>query len=165
LRYMNSKVLSRQELAQQAVILRAAGKQIAATNGCFDLLHVGHVRYLQAARQLADVLVVGINSDASVCSLKGPGRPIVPENERAEIIASLSCVDYVNIFPETTAVEFLRTVRPAIYTKGGDWQAGEMAESSVVEDLGGQVKILNLVAQHSTTDLITKIRAISVNAC
>lgn len=150
------KILSREQLCRQANLLRSAGKKIAATNGCFDLLHVGHVRFLKAARELVDVLIVGVNSDASVQSLKGAGRPIVTEDERAEVLAGLECVDFVSIFPETTAVEFLRVVNPHVYVKGGDYEAGQLPETPVVENLGGQVVILGLTAHRSTTDLIKR---------
>jgi rfaE bifunctional protein nucleotidyltransferase chain/domain len=155
---MTSKILSPQQLAKQAAELRSAGKRIAATNGCFDLLHIGHVRYLQAACQLADVLIVGINSDASVQKLKGPSRPLVPEDERAEVLAALSCVDYVSIFPETTACEFLRAVHPDVYVKGGDYTVEELPEIPTVKELGAQIEIIEPTANRSTTDLIARIR-------
>jgi rfaE bifunctional protein nucleotidyltransferase chain/domain len=154
---IESKILDREQLKLKAKELTAAGKRIAATNGCFDLLHLGHVRFLQAARNLGDVLIVGINSDASVQSLKGSKRPIVPEDERAQVIAALQAVDYVSIFPETTAEEFLRAINPHVYVKGGDYQLAEVPEVPVIEELGGQVKIVELTEGHSTTDLIEKI--------
>jgi rfaE bifunctional protein nucleotidyltransferase chain/domain len=162
LRYMEhteTKILSREQLAHKVAELRNAGKRIAATNGCFDLLHIGHVRFLQAARQLGDVLIVGINSDESVRSLKGAGRPLVTADERAEVIAALSAVDYVSIFPETTAGEFLRAANPHVYAKGGDYQITEVPEVPFVEASGAQVKIIPLTENHSTTDLVAKIVA------
>src|SRR6266704_4660756 len=115
---MNCKILDMEELAARAKELRAAGKRLVATNGCFDLLHVGHVRYLRAARALGDVLAVGLNGDRSVGELKGIGRPINTERDRAEVLAALECVDLVSIFPQIRATRFLAAVRPAIYVKG-----------------------------------------------
>src|SRR6266568_6897481 len=118
---MNCKILDMEELAARAKELRAAGKKLVATNGCFDLLHVGHVRYLQAARALGDVLAVGLNGDRSVRELKGTGRPLRTENDRAEILAALQCVDLVTVFPQIRATQFLAAVRPAVYAKGADY--------------------------------------------
>src|SRR4029077_12386032 len=118
---MNEKIITLEELAARSAELRGVGKRIVTTNGCFDLLHVGHVRYLQAARALGDVLVVGLNGDGSVHELKGAGRPITTQNDRAEILAALACVDLVTIFPEIRAPKFLAAVRPAVYVKGGDY--------------------------------------------
>src|SRR5438552_5508471 len=112
---MSPKIVELEELSDRCEELRSAGKRIVATNGCFDLLHVGHVRYLQAARALGDLLVVGLNSDRSVIELKGAGRPITTERDRAEILAALACVDLVTVFPELRATKFLTTVRPAVY--------------------------------------------------
>ena len=117
---MQTKIIDMNELAQRARELRAAGKKLVATNGCFDLLHVGHVRYLQAARRLGDVLVVGLNGDRSVRELKGNGRPVNNEGDRAETLAALECIDFVTIFPETRATRFILAAQPAIYAKGGD---------------------------------------------
>src|SRR6266513_4245608 len=118
---MQTKIIDMNELTQRAKELRAAGKKLVATNGCFDLLHVGHVRYLQAARGLGDALVIGLNGDHSVRELKGSGRPINNERDRAEVLAALECVDFVTIFPEVRATRLLEVVSPAIYTKGGDY--------------------------------------------
>src|SRR5512133_1296317 len=115
------KILTLEELAERSARLRSEGRRVAATNGCFDILHVGHVRYLAAARKLGDVLVVGVNGDNSVCQLKGEGRPINREQDRAEVLAALQSVDYVTVFPELRATNFLRATRPAIYAKGGDY--------------------------------------------
>ena len=120
-RVMKSNILKIEELADVAEVMRAEGKVLVATNGCFDLLHVGHVRYLQAARRLGDALAVGVNGDASVRSLKGEGRPLNNERDRAEVLSALACVDYVCIFPDVRATAFLEKVRPAIYVKGGDY--------------------------------------------
>ncbi|MFL6499601.1 MAG: adenylyltransferase/cytidyltransferase family protein, partial [Candidatus Udaeobacter sp.] len=115
---MNSKIVDGEELSDRCEKMRSAGNKIVATNGCFDLLHVGHVRYLQAARALGDLLVVGLNGDRSVVELKGTGRPITPQRDRAEILAALECVDVVTVFPEVRATKFLAAVRPAVYVKG-----------------------------------------------
>src|SRR3989442_1719559 len=115
------KILTREELAIEVTRRQANGERGVFTNGCFDLLHLGHVRYLQDARALGDFLVLGLNGDESLRFLKGPGRPLVPEHERAEILAALSCVDYVTIFPEKTAIALVELLRPTIYVKGGDW--------------------------------------------
>ena len=117
----NLKIVNANALAERAGAFRAEGKRLVLTNGCFDLLHVGHVRYLQAARALGDALAVALNSDASVRALKGEGRPINPEDDRAEVLAALECVDYVAIFSEMRATRFLERVKPAIYVKGGDY--------------------------------------------
>src|SRR5690349_9458930 len=118
---MTPKIVDLEELRNRCEKLRSAGKKIVATNGCFDLLHVGHVRYLQAARAFGDALVVGVNGDRSVRELKGSGRPIIAEKDRAEILAALACVDWVAIFPGMRATNFLAAARPAVYVKGGDY--------------------------------------------
>jgi D-glycero-beta-D-manno-heptose 1-phosphate adenylyltransferase len=145
---------------------RAEGKRVVLTNGCFDLLHVGHVRGLRASRALGDVLVVGVNSDESVRGLKGEGRPLVPQEERAEVLAALDPVDYVVIFDEPTAERLAATVRPAVYAKGGDYAAGGAAidaqrlpEARVVAAHGGETVLVPLVQGRSTTDLVRRIRA------
>src|SRR5881275_839903 len=122
---MSAKIVGLEELSERSEQLRAAGKKLVATNGCFDLLHVGHVRYLQAARALGDLLIVGLNSDASVRAYKGPGRPLVPQDERAELLAALRCVDYVVIFDEPTASALVSALQPDIYVKGGDYRADD----------------------------------------
>ena len=135
--------------------LREAGKQVVCTNGVFDILHVGHVRYLQAARGLGDALLVGLNSDASACGLKGPGRPLVPQAERAEILCALSCVDHVIIFEEPTAEAVLEALRPDVYVKGGDYRdAKPLPEAPVVTRHGGRVVILPYTPGRSTTQMI-----------
>jgi glycerol-3-phosphate cytidylyltransferase len=137
--------------------LRKQGKAIVTTNGCFDLLHVGHVRILKEARELGDVLIVGLNSDNSVKKLKGPSRPITPQAERAEILSSLAAVDYVTIFDEDTPIEFLKLVKPVFHVKGSDYQPADLEETPVVEEFGGEVKILQLVPERSTTSLLSRI--------
>src|SRR5690349_1922472 len=125
-----------QELARLLEARRNVGERIVTTNGVFDVLHVGHTRYLQAARALGDLLVVGINSDACTRRLKGQSRPIVPEAERAELLAALACVDYVTLFDEPTPIDLLETLRPHIHTKGGDYDPEQMPETSIVRQGG-----------------------------
>jgi rfaE bifunctional protein nucleotidyltransferase chain/domain len=151
------EIIAREDLAELSERLKAQGKRIVTTNGCFDLLHVGHVRILKGARALGDVLVLGINSDESVSRLKGPTRPITPEADRAEILASLECVDYVTVFPEDTPVEFLSLVKPDVHVKGADYKPENLLETPVVERWGGQVKILELVAGRSTSAIVSRI--------
>ncbi len=140
--------------------LRAQGKTAVFTNGIFDLLHVGHVRYLQAARELGDALFVGLNSDASTRRLRGPTRPLVPQAERAEMLCALTSVDYVVIFEEQTAERLVRILRPDIYAKGGDYlppQDKALPEAPAVESYGGRVVILPYSAGHSTSALVARI--------
>lgn len=151
-------VLTKETLGERIEALRKQGKSIVTTNGCFDILHVGHVRILKQAKALGDVLVVGINSDASVRDLKGPERPINNQDDRAELLASLECVDVVSIFTEGTPVEFIKVVKPDIHVKGADYKPQDLEETPVVESLGGKVEILPLVPQKSTTSLVQKIR-------
>lgn len=150
------QVLSSQNLDQRLAPLRQENKKIVFTNGCFDLLHVGHVRYLQEARRLGDALVVGVNSDASVKRLKGPSRPVQTENDRAEILAALACVDYTIIFNEDTPFELIKKVRPQVLVKGGDWKIEQIVGSDLVMASGGQVFSLQFVDGKSTTKLIEK---------
>jgi len=152
------RILSRNDLSERMHELRQSGKKIVTTNGCFDILHVGHVRILEQARSLGDILVIGINSDASVKRLKGPSRPIISENERAELLASLRCVDYVSIFDEDTPVEFLKVVQPQVHVKGSDYTPDALAETPIVESFGGKVEILKLVPGLSTTSILEKIQ-------
>jgi rfaE bifunctional protein nucleotidyltransferase chain/domain len=134
--------------------LRAAGQTLVLTNGHFDLLHVGHVRYLQAARALGDVLVVGVNDDASTRALKGPQRPIVPAAERAELLAALEAVDYVIPFSEPTAERLVTTLQPEIYVKGGDWTVEDLPEAPAVRAYGGRIELITEVTNRSTSDVI-----------
>jgi D-beta-D-heptose 7-phosphate kinase/D-beta-D-heptose 1-phosphate adenosyltransferase len=138
--------------------LRVEGKTFVFTNGHFDLLHVGHIDYLQRARKLGDVLMVGLNSDASTRALKGEKRPVVPQGERARMLAALACVDYVVIFEETTANSLVEALKPDLYVKGGDWDRGRTPpEAEVVVRYGGRVCILRYLPEHSTTGLIETI--------
>ena len=152
-------VLDRVLFAERAARLRAEGKRIVFTNGVFDILHVGHVRYLQEARALGDVLLVGVNSDTSVRRLKGPERPINGEDDRAEVLDALACVDSVSIFPEDNPEELLRLVRPAVHAKGGDYKTPDaLPETPLVRSFGGEVIILNMVEGRSTTETIRKMK-------
>lgn len=156
-------VLERAALIAERERLRPAGRRVVLTNGTFDLLHVGHLRYLQAARALGDCLIVGVNSDSSVRQYKGPLRPIVPASERAELVAGLACCDFVTIFDETTATPLIEALKPEIYAKGGDYAAPGSAtgkplpEAPAVIAAGGQVVILPLVPAASSSGLIERV--------
>lgn len=152
-------VLAHNELAQAVASAKASNRRIVFTNGCFDLLHIGHVRYLQAARALGDLLVVGVNSDASVRALsKGPDRPIVQEQQRAEVLAALACVDYVTIFTEPDPLTLITRIQPDILVKGGDWTPDRIIGREVVERNGGRVLSIPLIPDISTTTLVRRIR-------
>ena len=152
----SGKIVSAIELAVVRNTLATQGKKLVFTNGCFDLLHVGHVRYLQAARTLGDALVVAVNGDASVRALKGPTRPVNPEADRAEVLAALGCVDYVVVFPEVRVTNLLRTVRPQIYAKGGDYTPETLnpEERAAIDEAGSEIRILPLVPGRSTTNIL-----------
>lgn len=154
------KLLTLRQAARWAAAARRHGRTVVATNGCFDLLHYGHVDYLTRAKALGDLLIVGLNSDRSVRLLKGPGRPLVSQQHRAAVLAALECVDAVVIFNEKRATRFLAAVRPAIYVKGGDYRPETLnaQERAVLEATGARVRILPLVRGFSTTSLIEKIR-------
>lgn len=160
---MKKKIISPNELAEESGQLRSAGKRVVATNGCFDILHVGHVRYLAAARKLGDVLVIGLNGDSSVRQLKGKGkgkgRPVNREQDRAEVLAALESVDYVTIFPEMRATNFLLAAQPAIYAKGGDYTADTLnsEERAVLEKFGAKIEIIPFEKGYSTSALLTRI--------
>ena len=154
---LNPKIYHRSELASILQHLKTEGKTVVTTNGCFDVLHLGHLRYLQAARQLGDLLVVAVNSDSSVRQLKGENRPLVPEAERAEMLAGLECVDYVVIFPELTPIDLLAELKPSIHVKGGDYKLEQLVERDVVEANGGKVVVGLNVPGKSTTNLIEVI--------
>lgn len=153
-----TKVLPRSEILQHLKPLRA-GAKIVFTNGCFDLLHVGHIRYLQEAKSLGDYLFIGLNSDASVKRLKGPQRPIQNENDRAEILSALSCVDFVSIFTEDTPYELIQEVAPNILVKGGDWKVEQIVGGDWVQRNGGKVFSLQFIDGKSTTKLIEKAQS------
>lgn len=155
------RVLTPEEAAVAADELRAAGRLMVFTNGCFDLLHRGHVDYLRRARQLGDYLIVGLNSDESVRRLKGPGRPILPQSDRAEVLIALRAVDVVVVFSEDTAERLVKAIRPDIYVKGGDWQIGSRRppEAAVVESYGGRVQYLSYLPGRSTSEIVAQVRA------
>ncbi len=150
-------LLTWEELTERLDEHRKRGEKIVTTNGVFDVLHVGHVRYLQQARALGDVLVVGLNTDACTRRLKGESRPFVPEAERAELLIALRCVDYVTLFDDATPVRLLEALRPDIHTKGGDYDVEALPETPIVRGHGGEVVILPFTDGHSTTDLAERI--------
>lgn len=152
------KIVERSALDALLQELRRQQKVIVFTNGCFDILHVGHVRYLQAARKLGDVLVLGLNSDVSVKSLKGPTRPINCQADRAEVLAGLAAVDYIVIFDEITAERLVAAVKPDIYVKGGDYIVEDLPEAGIVREYGGQVVLLPEVEGRSSSKMIERIR-------
>ena len=152
------EVLARDELVRRVDADHRAGRTVAFANGCFDLLHVGHVRYVQAAAAEADVLVVAINDDASVAALKGAGRPILPAVDRAELVAGLRGVDYVVIFPEPTVTPLLLALRPDVHCKGTDYTADTVPERETVRGYGGRVAIVGDPKDHSTRDLLARMR-------
>jgi rfaE bifunctional protein nucleotidyltransferase chain/domain len=149
-----SKVLGRDQLRSQVQAWRAAGDRITLANGCFDLLHVGHVRYLHAAKELGGRLIVALNSDESVRSLKGEGRPLMPEQERAEILAALADVDVVVIFPERDVRAIIREIHPDIQAKGTDYTAESVPEADIVSEYGGRVAIVGDPKNHSASEII-----------
>ena len=152
------KLQTPEQAAARRDELAAAGKKLVFTNGCFDLLHVGHLRYLQAARQLGDALLIAVNGDASVRALKGPSRPINNEDDRAEVLAGLACVDYVVLFHTERVTELARVIRPHIYVKGGDYtvESLDAGERTALQEAGAEIRILPLVPGKSTTATIAK---------
>lgn len=154
---MKEKIKTKEDLHRIVEDLKKKGKRIVFTNGCFDLLHLGHIRYLEKAKFLGDILVVGVNSDRSVQSLKGPERPILPEEERAEILSGLECVDYITLFDELTPLELISSLQPHILVKGGNWAKETTVGREVVERSGGEVVILPFVEGSSTSNLIETI--------
>ena len=151
------EVLSRDELVRRAEADHAAGRTISFANGCFDLLHVGHIRYLESSAREADVLVVAVNDDDSVRRLKGPRRPILPASDRAELVAALRCVDYVVIFPEPTVGPLLDSLRPDVHCKGTDYTVDSVPEREIVRAYGGRTAIVGDPKDHSTRDLLSRI--------
>lgn len=153
------KILRLSSLEKKCADARAAGKTIVSTNGCFDLLHYGHVQSLEEARGLGDILVVGVNSDSSVKSLKGDSRPIVSDSKRARMLASLEAVTYVSVFEDLTPIEFLKIVQPSIHCKGEDYDNGQvLPEEAVVTLYGGEIHYLKLAEGFSTTEIISRVR-------
>ncbi|MBW1840875.1 MAG: D-glycero-beta-D-manno-heptose 1-phosphate adenylyltransferase [Deltaproteobacteria bacterium] len=155
--HISSKILAREDLAEKTNALRSAGKQVVFTNGCFDILHAGHVRYLTAARNAGDTLVVGLNSDMSVRSIKKKGRPIVPEDQRAEVLAGLWCVDYISLFDDPDPLRLIKTVRPGVLVKGADWAENEIIGADFVKANGGRVVRIEMVPDISTSRIIQRI--------
>ena len=153
-----NKILERNALKDKLEELRKKGKKIAFTNGCFDILHVGHVRYLREAKKTADVLVLALNSDSSVRSIKGEKRPLMNEKERAEIIAALEFIDFVTIFPELTPLELINYLKPDILIKGGDWPEEKVIGREEIKKWGGRVAIIPEVEGKSTTNIVEKIK-------
>jgi D-glycero-beta-D-manno-heptose 1-phosphate adenylyltransferase len=151
------KVMTRESLAAAVGEARAAGRTIAFANGCFDLLHVGHIRYLESAAEEADLLVVAINDDASVRALKGKGRPILAAADRAELVAALRAVDYVVVFQEPTVGPLLETLRPDVHCKGTDYTSASVPEREIVQRYGGRIAIVGDQKNHSTSDLLSRI--------
>ena len=156
---MGEKIIKREALKEKVQALKRAGKKIVFTNGCFDFLHVGHVRYLKEAKAQGDVLVVGLNSDGSVRQIKGPRRPVVPEDERAEILASLACVDFVTLFDEPDPAMLIRLLMPDVLVKGADWAENAIVGRDIVETAGGRVVRIPLTEGVSTSGMIEKILA------
>ena len=155
---MRSNVLSLKQLLPILRKLKKQGKRIAFTNGCFDLLHIGHLTTLEQIKRRADILVVAVNSDSSVRGLKGAGRPVVPAAKRARLVAALKPVDFVTIFSEPTPLKAIRAVRPDLLAKGGDWKADRIVGAEIVKSYGGRLAVIPYVVGHSTTDLIRKSR-------
>jgi D-glycero-beta-D-manno-heptose 1-phosphate adenylyltransferase len=153
-----SRILSREELMDRVTAARALGEKIVFANGCFDVLHVGHVRYLASARALGDLLIVGVNSDDQVAIQKGAGRPILPSRERAEIVASLDSVDYVTVFGEPTVEQLLLALKPDIHAKGTDYTEETVPERDIVRSYGGRVAIVGDPKDHSTSSLLSRLR-------
>ena len=155
---MRTKIFTRKDLVEQLTARQEAGETIVFTNGCFDLLHIGHTRYLEEAKYLGNYLVVGLNSDVSIRQLaKGTGRPIVTADQRAEVLAALMCVDYVTIFDEPDPLTLIQALRPNILVKGGDWSTDRIVGKEFVESQGGSVRSIPLVPDVSTTKIVQQI--------
>ena len=151
-------LIDRMKISEIVTSLKAKGKKIVFTNGCFDILHVGHVRYLKEAKALGDILILGLNSDSSVKSLKGSDRPINNESDRAEVLSALKAIDYVVIFDEKTAENIVGEVKPDIYAKGGDYSIDTLPEAKIVAEHGGKTVLLQLVDGKSSTNIINKCK-------
>lgn len=155
-----NKILDRNTLKTKMEELRKQGKKIAFTNGCFDILHVGHVRYLREAKKAGDILVLALNSDSSVRAIKGEERPLICEEERAEVLAALEFVDFITIFPESTPLELINHLKPDILIKGGDWAEDKVVGRDEVKKWGGHVAIIPEVEGKSTTNIVEKIKTV-----
>ena len=156
--HSSDKILTSEQLHDALTERRRNGERIVSTNGCFDLLHVGHVRYLEVAHSFGDLLVVGINSDPSVRGLKGEKRPLIPQDERAELLAHLASVDYVTVFDEERPDALIQIVQPSVHVKGGDYDPATLPEAATVRQYGGRIEIVPLVEGRSTTNVIARIR-------
>lgn len=154
-----ASVLARDQLLAAVEVERAKGRTVAFANGCFDLIHVGHIRYLEGAANEADLLVVAINSDTSTRRLKGQGRPLIPEDERSELIAAFRCVDFVTVFDESSPAGLIASLRPDVHCKGTDYTPEGVPEREVVESYGGRVVIVGDPKDHSTTELLGRMRS------
>jgi D-beta-D-heptose 7-phosphate kinase/D-beta-D-heptose 1-phosphate adenosyltransferase len=152
------KLLTLSELKRRIKSARGSGKRVVFTNGCFDLIHPGHVRYLRAAKRLGDVLVVALNSDDSIRRLKGRGRPLVPARDRCEVVAALEMVDYVAVFSDDTPYQLIKALQPDILVKGGDWQPDQIVGADLVRARGGTVRSLPFARGYSTTALVKKVQ-------
>ena len=152
-----NKIVTWEVLKEQVERVRGEGKKISFTNGCFDILHVGHVRYLREARKTGDLLILGLNSDSSVRAIKGEKRPLVPQGERAEVIASLDVVDYVTLFDDPTPLRLIEYLRPDVLVKGGDWKEESVVGGNAVKSRGGRIVIVPLTEGASTTNIIDKV--------
>lgn len=155
-----NKILDRNTLKNKLDDLRKKGKKIAFTNGCFDILHIGHVRYLREARKTADILVLALNSDASVKKIKGEKRPLVPQDDRAEIMAALEFIDFVTIFDETTPLELINLLKPDVLIKGGDWPEDKVVGRDEIKKWGGKLTLIPEIKGKSTTSIVDKIRQV-----
>jgi rfaE bifunctional protein nucleotidyltransferase chain/domain len=158
MRHANSKIIGREQLREILAGDKRHGRRIVFANGCFDTLHVGHVRYLEGARREGDLLVVGVNADSSVCKLKGPGRPILDENARAQLVAAIRAVDYVVLFSEPNVEALLEFLRPDVHAKGTDYTADTVPERAAADRLGVRVAIVGDPKDHSTRGLLESIR-------
>jgi rfaE bifunctional protein nucleotidyltransferase chain/domain len=154
---MKNKIISRLQIKDLISDLKKKRKKIVFTNGCFDLLHVGHVRYLQEARTLGDCLIVGLNSDQSLRQIKDPARPLISEEQRAEVLAALTCVDYIVLFDEADPFLLIEEVRPDVLVKGADWSLDKIIGADLVSSYGGEVRRVELVPSISTTEIINRI--------
>jgi D-beta-D-heptose 7-phosphate kinase/D-beta-D-heptose 1-phosphate adenosyltransferase len=154
------KILERKRLKEKVEALRKNGKKIAFTNGCFDILHVGHVRYLTEARKTADILILALNSDSSVRAIKGEKRPLVPEEERAEVLAAIECIDFITIFQESTPLELINLLKPDFLIKGGDWPEDKVVGRDEIKKWGGRVIIIPEIKGKSTTNIVEKIKTV-----
>ena len=152
-----SRIVDRAALVSRVQAARQQNAQVVLANGCFDVLHVGHIRYLEGAKELGDLLVVGVNSDEQVRLLKGAGRPVMAEDDRAEVVASLQCVDLVTIFPESTVEALLLAIKPDVHAKGTDYTEATVPEREVVLSYGGRVAIVGDPKEHSTSEMIERL--------